>query len=291
MSNETLTARFSRPWLRWAGVLLGAALLAAALLVLWSRREGVAEALGAVRRPSPAHLSLLAACVLANIALSGAMFSALISRYGRVGALEMQAVTASAALLNYLPLRPGAVGRIAYHAAVNRISARDALMASIQATALTLVIAAYLALALFTAARFGAGLWLWIALPLPLFAAGALAPATRIWAIACACRYADVLVWGVRYYAAFALLGLPLGAGAAMVLACVSVIATMVPLLSNGLGLREWGIGLASPLVGAATLETGLAADLLNRAVEIVVVALAGSLAMLYLARRRRTRS
>jgi hypothetical protein len=43
--------------------------------------------------------------------------------------------------------------------------------------------------------------------------------------------------------------------------------------------------------VGAATLETGLAADLLNRAVEIVVVALAGSLAMLYLARRRRTRS
>jgi hypothetical protein len=46
----------------------------------------------------------------------------------------------------------------------------------------------------------------------------------------------------------------------------------MIPFLGNGLGVREWAIGLAGPALATWTTDTGLAAELLNRCLDLVVV-------------------
>ncbi len=68
---------------------------------------------------------------------------------------------------------------------------------------------------------------------------------------------------------------------------CVSVVAMLVPFVSNGLGIREWAIGLFAPFLGDSTLEIGLTAELVNRAAEIVVVVVAGVAAIVWLRCRR----
>ncbi len=76
-----------------------------------------------MRQPAASHLGLLLGSVLANLLLTGLLFTVLISRYGNVGRVEMQALIATATLLNFLPLRPGLFGRIAYHRTFNAIPA------------------------------------------------------------------------------------------------------------------------------------------------------------------------
>ncbi|MHC5023327.1 MAG: hypothetical protein ACYTGG_05380, partial [Planctomycetota bacterium] len=126
-----------RAWARRAGLLVGALLLAAAVIVVWRQRETVGEALAQVRHPSPGHVIVLLGSVALNVAMSGVVFSLLYARYGRVGRLEMQAVIASATLLNYLPMRAGMFGRIAYHRTVNGIAVRDSTKVIGQSLALT----------------------------------------------------------------------------------------------------------------------------------------------------------
>jgi hypothetical protein len=276
-------------------MIVGLSLLAAAAAVVWRQGDAVFDPLQAMRRPAPGYVALLAAAVAGNLVMAGLTFSVLISRYGRVGVLEMQALTAATALLNFLPMRPGFVGRIAYHKHVNNIPVRHGLTVGVQAAVITAVIAAYLAGMLTVIRQFGpaghgapGGVWLGIIAPLLLLLLAASHPVLRVWCLAAACRYVDVLLWAVRYYAAFALLGVAMAPEDAAALACVSVIATMAPLFSNGLGLREWAVGLAVPFVGAATLEIGLAAELLTRAVEIIIVTAAGLMSITILAARRR---
>ena len=84
-------------YLRWIGVAVGVILLAAAVATVVARREIFGAALAAIRHPAAWDVALLLATVLANVALTGLMFSVLMSRYGRVGLLEMQALIAAAA--------------------------------------------------------------------------------------------------------------------------------------------------------------------------------------------------
>ena len=66
------------------------------------------------------------------------------------------------------------------------------------------------------------------------------------------------------------------------------MIATMVPFVSNGIGLREWSIGLLAPLLADVTLERGLAAELVQRAAEIAVILPSGFLGTWWLWRDAR---
>ena len=130
--------------------------------------------------------------------------------------------------------------------------------------------------------RMNVGFPLWPAVLAPAVAAGALSlhPATRRWTLPALLRWADLLAWAVRYHAAFALIGAPVGWETAVGLACVSVIAMLVPFVSNGLGLREWAVGLLAPFLAGYSMQEGIAAELVNRAAEIVVIlglGLAGS--------------
>jgi hypothetical protein len=93
-----------------AGMFIGAALLVAAVVMVLRQHQAIDAARDAIVQAPPSqlasHLGVLAISVVINIVLSGALFSLLIKRYGRVGAMEMQALIAAATLLNYVPMRP-----------------------------------------------------------------------------------------------------------------------------------------------------------------------------------------
>jgi hypothetical protein len=282
------SASGSRRWLRWAGLALGVCLLAAAVVTVARQHETIASALDAVRRPTVGMVLLLVASVAANVVLAGLTISVLMSRYGRVGLLEMQALIASAALLNFLPMRPGLFGRIAYHKTCNGIRAVDSVKTVFQAAGLSMAVAAYMVLALLVAGRLGVPLWVPVVLPFPLLIVASAFRKPRVWVVAGLIRCLEILVWALRYHAAFALLGSPLDANGALAFACLGSMAMLVPFVGNGLGLREWGIGLAAPLLTPYALELGLAAELVNRAAELVVILAIGLGGIAWLTARTR---
>ncbi len=281
-----------RSWLRRLGLLLGAALLVGAIVFVARQHDVLARAFSAIRQPSAPHLFLLLGCVIGNVVLTGLMFSVLMSRYGKVRLVEMQALIGAATLLNFLPLRPGLFGRIAYHKTVNDIPPVDTAKTIGQAIALSLAVAGCLAGCLVVAAQFHLTLWVVLALPFAFLAFGTLVGSIRVWALAGLIRYVEVFIWAARYYAAFALIDYTISIEAALAFACISMIATLVPFLSNGLGLREWAIGLAAPLLTVAyQLEHGITAELVNRAGELIVVLIAGLVGIAWLSHLRRKTS
>ncbi len=269
-------------------MLLGAGLLVAAIILIARQHDVLARAFSAIRQPSAPHLFLLIVSVLGNVVLTALMFSVLMARYGKVRLIEMQALIGAATLLNFLPLRPGLFGRIAYHKTINHIPAADTAKTIGQAIALSLGVAGYLALCLVLAAQFQLTLWVVLALPFAFLALGTLVGTIRIWALAGLIRYVEVFIWAARYYAAFALIDYRISIEAALAFACISMIATLVPFFSNGLGLREWAIGLAAPLLTMYQLEHGITAELVNRAGELIVVLIAGLVGIACLTHLRR---
>ena len=289
MTPAADAAKPTPPWLRRAGLAAGLILLVAAVVTVVGQRETIANALDAVAHPLPGRLAVLAGAVVANIILTGLVFSVLMSRYGRVGLLEMQALIAAASLLNFLPLRPGLFGRIAYHRSVNEIPAVATVKTILQAMALTIAVAAWLAVALALTAFTPAPLWGLVAAPVPVLAVSLVFSRLRIGAAAALLRYLEVMVWAVRYQAAFALLGSPIPVESALAFACVSMVAMLVPLVGNGLGVREWAVGLTAPLLTPYQLQLGLAADLVNRAAELLIILALGLAGVGWIAWHRQT--
>jgi len=277
-----------RLWLRRAGYFLGIALLLGAIAMVWRQRSTIAAALEAVERPDPIAIAMLAGSVAANVVLSAVFIRLLISRYGRVGMLEMNAVVAAASLANFLPLRPGMFGRIAYHKAVNGIAARDTVKTIIQSLVISLAIAVGLCGVMLLTHEIGRGLVVGVTTPVVLLAAATAIRPARLAATATLVRYLEVLVWAVRYHAAFTLIGAPIEPDVAVAFACVSVVATMVPFVGNGLGIREWAVGLLAPVLTGYQLELGVGAELINRAAELIVITGLGIAGMAWLRRRAR---
>jgi hypothetical protein len=274
----------SRRWLRRAGFALGVGLLAGALVMVWQQRETMSAALEAIRHPEPVTIVVLLAAVAANIVLSGLFMSVLMARYGRVGLGEMQGLIAGAALLNYLPLRPGLISRIAYHRTVNRIPVSASTRVVIEGVVISGIVSVAVAAAALGAHWTGAT-WILLA-PTALLVGGLAAPAVRRRCLAALVRNVELMVWAVRYQAAFAALGLDVDVAAAVGFACAGSFANLVPFVSNGLGLREWAIGLLAPVMTAHALPMGTTAELVNRAGELLVVVPVGIVALVWLARR-----
>jgi len=268
--------------------IIGALLLAAAVSVAARSGDAWESAWRALRHASPWFAVLLAATCAVNLALTGSFFSILMKPHGTVGRGEMMAVIASASLLNYLPLRPGLVGRVAYHSTVNGIPVATCIRVFMLAAALSATLALTVLLTVLASGALGIPAYVGAIAPAPilLITAAASAPARRP-ALALLLRHAELLLWAVRYWAAFALLGRDLSAAAAVEMACVSAVVTMVPFVSNGLGLREWAIGLLSPQWAGTELALGVSAELLNRASEVLVALVSGIPATIWLLRRR----
>ena len=266
-------------------------LLIGAVVVVWQQREMVSDACAAVVAASPVVIALLFAAIVANVVLTALMFNVLISRYGRVGIVEMQALIAGATLLNFLPLRPGLLGRVAYHRAANDIPPLDTARTIVQALLLSAALGAYLALVAMISVWLNLPLELGVVLPGPVLLLAAVRAPWRILCIAALLRYLDLIVWAVRYWMVFDLIGAPIDHRTALALACVSVIANLVPFFSNGLGLREWAVGLLGPFLRQYPVQLGLTAELVNRAAEILVILILGLAGLAWLAHTSRLKA
>ena len=93
---------------------LGLGALAAAIVALAWNRETLVDSVASLRSASPwTVLALLGGCA-AQLLLSGLVFWWLYRRLVPVPVVEMSALIAATNAANFLPLRPGLVGRIAY---------------------------------------------------------------------------------------------------------------------------------------------------------------------------------
>lgn len=277
---------------RITGSIAACALLVAAMAVV-ARNDEARQALGRAFSSPAAHAwPRLIGSAVGSVVLTGLMFSVLMRPFGRVGRLEMQALIATSALLNILPLRPGLLGRAGWHRLVNAIEWRSILRVGLESVAISGVVSLLMLGSALLAAPLRLPPALVVSLPLGITLLAALADRRlRRLGIAAAFRAADVILMAVRYGAAFALAGEPIGISAQGALAAAGTIAGLVPTAGGGLGVREWVIGLLAPALADVATPTAIAADLVNRAGELLVIAVLGIAGALWLWRcaRRRT--
>lgn len=291
---------------RIAGFVIGVVLLGAAALAIWKQHDALASAWSNLNGSSGRHIAIAVALPMLSLLATSTTFWILTRRYGRVALGEMTALLASAWLLNYLPLWPGMIGRLTYHKKVNNIAVRDSAKTLIWANVLNVVAAVLLLIS--------AGIALLILDPSsPLFLLSTLTPVMiilalaiyakakrpahdpEVWRIivALGVRLIEHHLWAARFYVCFALVGAAIPWGAAVVIAGFTALATAIPITGNSLGVREWAVGIIASLLPAALaastvlgLETGLTADLVNRALELAVAVPIGLASAAWLARR-----
>lgn len=288
---------------RWVGLgkwALGVVLLSAAGVFVWLRRGDLAQAGEQLAEPSASLIAAFLLCVAANLFCTSWLYWLLTRPYAAARPLPLRSMCAlimAASLLNYLPLRAGLLGRVAYQKRVFGVTLADSSKTVLQAIGLSGVCAMLLvAAALMPRAAVP------YALAAPVFVGLAVGAGTkqallRRLAHALALRQVDALLWVARYGIVFALLGRDISLSGASAVAGVGMLATFVPFTSNGLGLREWAVGLTAAILPAGWLATGdaaggatgiaLAADLLNRAGELVIIVPAGLLGIWLLRRGR----
>lgn len=302
-------------WVRIVGFVLGVALLAAAAYVLVLQRDDLARCWNAARA-APAWIVLATLLLpLVNWLLTSLIFWALTRRFGSVGFGEMSMLIGSAWLLNMLPLKPGLMGRIAYHKAISgipvatsllvtvtallsggvgivlAISAQlvtdDSLRDAVPARVLAPIVAIVFALALVPGALFA---WVNTRKGRPALTGGVAV------GFAVAVRILDTHVWALRYLLAFKLIGMDQPYGVCVLVSGVSQIAGQFPIQ---FGLREWSVGVSSAVlrpaatgVTAATAVPGLTVDLVCRVAEIVCALPIGLISTLWVYRHiRRNRA
>lgn len=279
--------RSHRAQLRRVGTIVGALLVAAAVVAVW-RNQAIGDSLArAARNPDWIALVAIITAIIANQVLTSGVFWVLMRRHGRVGFQEMNELVATSTLGNYVPMQAGSIGRVAYHRAVNGIPVRTSLVVILQAMSATAVATCAVGAVAVLAAGAGAPWWAATLVPLvwlPL----AIDSTWRPFAIVMVLRSVEVLIWAVHAWAAFRLSGWPIEPATAIGTALVASAANLVPFIGNGLGIREWSVALAAPLIGGYERDAGLAAELAGRAVDVAVAIPLGMIAFAALLRRTR---
>jgi hypothetical protein len=200
---------------------------------------------------------------------------ALQSRHGKVGVIEMYVLVGSAWLFNYMPMRPGLIGRIGYHKSINNIRLRDSLESSVWSGILAGIANGLMLPIAFLMMMVPQG-WSLLLPFVPVVVAILLSMVLtgrrkKLIILALAYRQLDVIVWLGRYWLAFEVLGLDVSIGDIAVISAVSQLASLMPLTGSGIGFREWAVGLMASAGGHA-MGTAMAGDLINRAAETFVV-------------------
>jgi hypothetical protein len=208
-------------------------------------------------------------------------------RHARIGFGEMNALVAASTLANYVPMQAGSIGRLAYHRTVHGVPVRATLVAILQAMAATAVATCAVGAAALLGTAADAPWWapaLVAVLWLPL----TIEPAWRTFALVMVVRTLEVLAWAVHAWAAFRLSGWDIAPQTAIGAALVASAANLVPFIGNGLGIREWAVALAAPVLGGYERDAGLAAELTGRAVDVAVAVPLGLASFAWLVRRLR---
>jgi hypothetical protein len=299
---------------RWVGFIVSLALLAAAAWAVHGQWSSLSEAVGAARGARLWLVVLAVALPVLNWLLTGGVFYFLMLPRAavvvedapgvprQVSLTEMMLLIGSAWLLNYLPLSPGMIGRVAYHRAVHRIPVMASVGVLVAAVAIGLGVALVVLALVVLNMDAQPSTYLWIlGAPAPLLlvpgwigAVGGQRRGAWRYAAAAGLRWLDFLVWMARYWVVFNLLGRQLTLPQAAAIAAASQVAMQVPLVGNGLGVREWAVGLVGPVLppfmnagaGGLSRGLGLSADLLNRGFELVAALPVGILCTVTLMRK-----
>ncbi|MEX2214040.1 MAG: hypothetical protein WD768_07930 [Phycisphaeraceae bacterium] len=270
-------------WVRsnitWLALTLGvgllvAAILMAALKVDWSRL-GEAE---------PWHLASLAGCVAVNLLLSGLLWWSVTLSFDakpRVPLGRMFALVCGSGLLNYLPLRPGLIGRAAFLKMKHNLPVRQslAILAIIMSLA-ALVLGGAVAIVQFVPAyQYEVALAAAVITTLvaPLAAGRLLKRKIELGWTWVPLRLADMLINALRLWIAFAVVGQDLSLDSAVLAASAGSFVSLLGLTPNGLGMREWTIaGVTAASVG----PIGFAAAVIDRGIEAIIVTIFGLIAL-----------
>lgn len=296
MRTGTQASGARRTLTRRVGFVLGLGLLVAAAVYLITDPGALREFAERIRHaPLWATLLVLLGPLLNWVFVSQCLW-ALNRRHGKVERTEMLMLVGSAWLLNHLPMRPGMVGRIGYHAKVNKIRVRDSVEASIWSMVHAAIANAIgLGLTLLMSPTIGiVHLTLLLCAPLAMLLILAVLAETKsdqlgLMMRALLWRYADLLVWMLRYAAAFAMLGVQITPVQIALITAVSQIAQVIPITGGGLGFREWGVGLTATMTPGAqdiTMRTAVGADVINRIAETIIVIPLGLICTALVARR-----
>ncbi len=282
------------------GVILGVTLLIGAVVVLASQRTVVLEAFDSIKGASPWLIAAVFAMPLVSWLATSATFTLLSQRYARVPWQDMMALIGTAWLLNALPLRPGMVGRLAFHKKYHQMPITASIRVMILAMILSLIALALLFVAALLVLQITSQSAQIVVLLIPTGAIGLAAVSVKLmgksyWREVAALFFKsiDMLSWVVRYALVFSLVGQSLSIEHIVLIACVGQIAMLVPITGNGLGLREWVVGLtlaaaAQPGVREQATAIGLTADLLNRAAETLLSVPVGLVCSAFVARAAR---
>jgi uncharacterized membrane protein YbhN (UPF0104 family) len=264
----------------WIALALGVMLLVAAIMkavgqVDWAQ---LSEA-------QPWQVGLLAGAVLVNLFVSGVLWWVLALSFDakpRVGFGRMLALVCASSLLNYLPLRPGLVGRAAFLKMRHNLSLRQSAWMVVIVLGLSAIvlggaaaIVSYVPPAVQYESALMAGVILTVAVP--VIAGRLLKRRIVVGWLWVPVRAADVLVTAVRLWVAFQIVGKPIAYEEAVLLASAGLFVSLLGITPNGLGLREWAIA------GVATGEAekvAFAAAVIDRGIEAVVITITGLWAM-----------
>ena len=274
------------PALRGIAGVVGMLLLAAAGYAVWRHREALTDSFVSLRDPPAWAMLTLPLATLASIAIGALILKRLFWRRPDLRFTDLLALNAAATLFNLLPLKAGLAGRIAWQRRYQGVEVRASLGVTVAAIGLSAGAVAIATLAIVAASHFA------VPAPAVLFGVGVLllvlAPAARIGIVSELLwwRLVDLGAWSVRIAAAFAILGTDLPAESAIALACVAMASGLIPVLGSTLGVREWVVALVAPSLAGVAWEEALAAELVARGFEIVVVAVTGGAGSAWLFRR-----
>lgn len=239
---------------------------------------------------------------LSSWLLTSAAFWTLTRVRAKVSMGEMTWLIGASWLLNFLPLSPGLVGRVAYQRSRHGLEVKASARIVVELIVTGWVVFGF-ALAATHHATTAWGLWVWVGAVLlgvtgPLFMGTATRRAIYAGALgqAFAIKSVDYGVWIARYALAFAVLGVAMTPAQCAALALVAQSAMLIPFIGNGLGVREWAVGLVAaalpawlslPELARPEVGEGLAADLLGRGAEVLVAIPVGLLSVWMLGRRK----
>jgi len=273
------------------GFVVGVVLLAGAAAYLISEPDQLGKFVEQIKNAPAWAIAIVLVGPIFNWLCVGLCLHALVRRHGEVGRGEMLALVGSAWLLNHLPMRPGLIGRIGYHAKINSIRVRDSIEASVWSVIHAAVANAIaLGLVLIVPTDLSLGMLVGVLL-LPTVIASVLGgvlsvskPRVGLLLFGFVYRGLDLFVWMARYAAAFAMLGIVVTPVQIVLITAASQFAQLIPLTGAGLGFREWGVGIAAKMSGsgsvgsvgsggaALSMRSAIGADVINRIAETLIV-------------------
>lgn len=263
------------PWLRILLMAIGLVSLILAVILAWSQMNW--QAIEQVRWHI---LAVMAMLVVINQMLAVTMFWVVTRSFDTkppVRWVNMLDLLCASAVVNYLPLRPGLLARAAYLKIYHQLP----WIQSAQSLGIIASMSLLLSLGAFGVVMLsGEGIRWAVAIGCVCFimtVSGSLAkclfgrPMFGAWSWVLI-KLADLLVTAGRLWLAFGVVGAPIGWDMAIACGGAGMIVSMLGFTPNGLGIREWAVGISAmgltPTIGTA----GLAAAVLDRAIEAMVL-------------------